>query len=64
LAYHWFTVEVVGETWMTRSASQLKNRWYPELRHRLHETGTDIEILIKVLAHGRKVLPIPVLTHA
>jgi hypothetical protein len=49
---------------MTRSASQLKSRWYQELRRDLNETGTDIETLIKVLAHSRKDLPIPVLTKA
>jgi uncharacterized membrane protein YfbV (UPF0208 family) len=52
----------LGKKWMSPSVSQLKNRWYHELRRRLHETGTDIEMLTKVLAHGRKVLPIPVLT--
>jgi hypothetical protein len=47
--------------WMTRSASQLTNRWYHELRRRLHETDIDVEMLTKVLAHGRKALPILVL---
>jgi hypothetical protein len=34
------------------------------LRRRLHETGTNIEMLTGVLAHGRKTLPIPVLSKA
>jgi hypothetical protein len=48
--------------WMTQSASRLKNRWHHELRHRLHETGTDIKMLTKVLPRGCKTLLIQVLT--
>jgi hypothetical protein len=56
--------KLLEKKWMTGSAIQLKNRWYDELGHGLHETGTDIEMLTKVLAHRRNALPIPVLTKA
>jgi transposase len=50
--------------WGTRSASQLKNRWYHELRCRLHGPDSDFATLTRVLEDGRKCLPIPAFSRA
>jgi hypothetical protein len=61
LIQDWLTIgprrKSLEKTWMKRSASQLKNHWHHELRRRLHEIGTDNEMLTKALT-------IPVLTKA
>jgi hypothetical protein len=68
LIQDWLTIgprwKVLEKKWMTRSPNHLKNRIYDERGRRLHETGPDIEMLTGVLAHGRKTLPIPLLTKA
>jgi hypothetical protein len=62
----WLTVgprwKFPEKRWETRSASQLKHRWYLKLRHRLHGTGSDLAALTSVLEQGRQCLQVPTFT--
>jgi hypothetical protein len=49
----------LSKLWEERSETQLKNRWYSVLRHRLHRPSENSHELASVLDHSRRGLPIP-----
>jgi transposase len=50
---------VIAKRWTTRSPTQLKNRWYRVLRHRLHDPADDAVTLAGLLGQARRRLPVP-----
>jgi hypothetical protein len=63
LIHDWLVVgprwKQLSKTWGTRSAGQLKNRWYQMLRHRIQDRLMDTENLARFLQRSRTSLPVP-----
>jgi hypothetical protein len=65
LLHDWLTVgprwKQLSAKWGTQSASQLKNRWYHVLRHRVQDRLSHTNGLARFLPQGRTGLLVPVL---